>query len=178
MMLWLLGMLFFRAANVSEAFGYLSQIFVADFLPSSMSFFLKYKFLFFFIFVLMIIEWFNRKREFGLEISHWKIRPLRWGVYYSLVLFVAICRRATRLYLFSILTMEGKLLETINQVRINSGLSKVESITPDMNLKNDLELDSISIAELIASIDVVFDTDINSEGMVETVGDIQNRLSL
>ena len=74
--------------------------------------------------------------------------------------------------------MEGKLLETINQVRINSGLSKVESITPDMNLKNDLELDSISIAELIASIDVVFDTDINSEGMVETVGDIQNRLSL
>ena len=47
-----------------------------------------------------------------------------------------------------------------------------------MNLKNDLELDSISIAELIASIDVVFDTDINSEGMVETVGDIQNRLSL
>ena len=74
--------------------------------------------------------------------------------------------------------MEGKLLETINQVRINSGLSMVESITPDMNLKNDLELDSISIAELIASIDVVFDTDINSEGMVETVGDIQNRLSL
>ena len=73
--------------------------------------------------------------------------------------------------------MESKLLEVVNTVLRNAGIPPVDELTADMDLKKDLELDSISVAELIASIDVAFDTDINAEGMIEKVGDIQNRLT-
>ena len=85
---WLLGMLFFRATNVGQGFAYLGNIFSNQFLPESMSIFLIYRFIFFFIPFLMLIEWFQRKRDFGLAIGHWKLAPLRWGLYYGLILIM------------------------------------------------------------------------------------------
>ncbi len=73
--------------------------------------------------------------------------------------------------------MQEKLLSVINSVLSNSGLDKITQLNPNADLRNDLELDSISLAELVALIDNRFGVDINAEGMIETVGDIQNRLS-
>lgn len=72
--------------------------------------------------------------------------------------------------------MKEKLLTIINEIRTNSGLPLVDSLEAEMDLRKDLELDSISIAELIASVDMAFNADINAKGMVETVGDIFNRV--
>ncbi len=66
-----------------------------------------------------------------------------------------------------------KLLNIINQVLKNSGLGEVEELKPEQNLKDDLGMDSIIIAELVATVDVAFDSDINSNGMVQTIKDIQ-----
>ena len=88
MMFWLLGMLFFRAESVTHALSMLSAFSINDFLPESLSYFLSYKMILFFIFFMLGIEWINRKKEFGLDIANWSFRPLRWSVYYVLIFCV------------------------------------------------------------------------------------------
>lgn len=66
-----------------------------------------------------------------------------------------------------------KLLNIINQVLKNSGLGEVAELKPEQHLKDDLGMDSIIIAELVATVDVAYDSDINSNGMVQTISDIQ-----
>jgi len=68
--------------------------------------------------------------------------------------------------------MEEKIFNIINQVRKNSGLEAIADINKDLDLREDLELDSISIAELITMIDNSFDVDINAGVLLKTVGDI------
>ena len=72
--------------------------------------------------------------------------------------------------------MSRSLLDIVNEVRNNSGLDSLEKIGTDLNLKEDIELDSISMAELIALIDVNFNVDVNADGMVQTIGDIESQL--
>ena len=74
--------------------------------------------------------------------------------------------------------MNNKLLEVVNTVRKNSGLESIDVLNDELHLKDDLEFDSISIAELIASIDVAFNIDINSDGMIQTIGDIKKVLPI
>ena len=73
--------------------------------------------------------------------------------------------------------MEQKLLKIINQVLENSGLDLLDNLTDQTSLRDDLQLDSISMAELIASVDIAFNADINAGEMVETLGDIKNKIS-
>ncbi len=72
--------------------------------------------------------------------------------------------------------MDSKLVEILNTVRVNSGLSPLASYSKDLDLRDDLEFDSISIAELVASVDITFNSNVNEDGMVQTVGDIQDKL--
>ena len=72
--------------------------------------------------------------------------------------------------------MDSKLVELLNTVRINSGLSPLESYSKELDLRDDLELDSISIAELVASVDISFNANVNEDGMVQTIGDIQDKI--
>jgi acyl carrier protein len=73
--------------------------------------------------------------------------------------------------------MDKRLLFVLNSVLNNAGLDTINTLEPAATLRDDLELDSISIAELIASIDVEFDVDINEGEMVQTIGDIMDKLS-
>lgn len=50
-------------------------------------------------------------------------------------------------------------------------------IVPEMNLRNDFGLDSFSLAELTVYIEDEFGTDIFEEGIINTVGEIYNKLS-
>ena len=72
--------------------------------------------------------------------------------------------------------MEEKLLNIFNTVRKNSGLTNLDQLEDSHNLKDDLELDSISIAELIASIDVAFEVDINSNELIQSVADVKKSI--
>jgi len=69
-----------------------------------------------------------------------------------------------------------KLKTIINTVLTNIGLDAVEELRPEMDLRDDLQIDSISFAELIVHIDEEFGIDVNSDGQVNTVGDIQKQL--
>ena len=47
--------------------------------------FIEISYTIFFIVLLQLIDWIQRKRDFGLEISNIKYRAIRWGIYISFV---------------------------------------------------------------------------------------------
>lgn len=72
--------------------------------------------------------------------------------------------------------MEEKLLELFNEVLYNNGLPKIEELKADIHLRNDLDFDSINLAELTVRIEDKFEVDIFEDGLVETVGEILDKL--
>ncbi len=72
--------------------------------------------------------------------------------------------------------MENKVLEIINEIRIAKGLSVVENLTSEMSLRNDLGLTSFDLAELTVKIEDEFDLDIFEDGLVNTIGEIFEKL--
>jgi len=82
----LIAWVFFRAVSVVEAFSYLKQmIFGFNFgFPS-----VDIKPLLF-IFILIVVEWLQRTKQYGLELSGVKNTPIRWVFYivvFCLILF-------------------------------------------------------------------------------------------
>lgn len=53
-----------------------------------------------------------------------------------------------------------------------------ERIAEDTNLRNDLQLDSLELAELTVRIEDEFQIDIFEDGIVETVGEVFKKLAL
>ena len=72
--------------------------------------------------------------------------------------------------------MSEKLLKIINSIKKNKQDNPVESLTEEMRLREDLNLDSFDLAELTVKIEDEFDIDIFEEGLVLTVGEILNKL--
>lgn len=72
--------------------------------------------------------------------------------------------------------METKILEIINQIRINKGENKLLSIKHTDALREDLGLDSFDLAELTVHIEVEYDIDIFKDGMVSCIEEIYNKL--
>ncbi len=72
--------------------------------------------------------------------------------------------------------MQEKLIEIIQKIRTESGLPEITEFKEEMSLKDDLDIDSISMAQLIAEIDQNFKVDINAAGPVQTFGEILSRL--
>jgi len=68
------------------------------------------------------------------------------------------------------------LLKIINTVLENRGKNKVESIKPEQNLRNDFGFDSLDLAELTVRIEAEFDVDIFEDGLIHTVGQINEKL--
>ncbi|MFT3918506.1 acyl carrier protein [Cloacibacterium sp.] len=72
--------------------------------------------------------------------------------------------------------MNEKLLKIINSIKKNKQDKPVESLTQEMRLREDLNLDSFDLAELTIKIEDEFDIDIFEDGLVLTVGEILNKL--
>lgn len=72
--------------------------------------------------------------------------------------------------------MENKILEIINSIRESKGLTPKNLLSPDDNLRDDLELTSFDLAELTVKIEDVYDIDIFEDGLVSTVGEIIEKL--
>ncbi|GCD78811.1 acyl carrier protein [Schleiferia thermophila] len=73
--------------------------------------------------------------------------------------------------------MESKLLEIFNVVLRNRGRSEVSQLTENTHLRSDLGLDSLDLAELTVRIESEYGIDIFEEGIVNTVGEIVNKLN-
>ncbi|MBO4874547.1 MAG: acyl carrier protein [Bacteroidales bacterium] len=65
-----------------------------------------------------------------------------------------------------------KLQLIINSIRKGKNLPELEDITPEMNLRSDLEFTSFDLAELTVKIEDEFDVDIFEDGLVNTIGEI------
>jgi acyl carrier protein len=69
-----------------------------------------------------------------------------------------------------------ELLDIINIVLENKGRAILLTVKPNDDLRNDLGLDSLDLAELTVRIESEFDIDIFENGLVKTVGEIQDKL--
>ena len=72
--------------------------------------------------------------------------------------------------------MQDKLLSILNDTMQSVGLDAIETLDTNADLRDDLQIDSITFAELIVNIDEAFSCNINAEGQVNTVGDILEQL--
>lgn len=74
-------------------------------------------------------------------------------------------------------SMVQDLLSVINEVRINKQLDKLPSLRPEMRLREDIAFESLDLAELTVRIDEKFGVDVFADGLVHTVGEIQEKIT-
>ena len=72
--------------------------------------------------------------------------------------------------------MKKDLLEIINEVIADSG-NKVDILNPEMDLRNDLGMDSMNLAYLTVLIEDEYGIDIFADGFVSKVSQILNKLN-
>ena len=72
--------------------------------------------------------------------------------------------------------MEQKVLEIINDIRASKELAPVDKLNANDNLRTDLGLTSFDLAELTVKIEDEFDIDIFEDGLVNTVGEVYEKL--
>lgn len=70
------------------------------------------------------------------------------------------------------------LLEIINTVLENRGKSTVLELENNQSLRNDIGFDSLDLAELTVRIEAEYDIDIFEDGIVNTIGEVKNRLKI
>lgn len=65
-----------------------------------------------------------------------------------------------------------ELLDIVNEMREEAGKTTIEKLELSMDLRDDLELDSLMLAELTVRVEDEFDIDIFEDGIIQTIGDI------
>ena len=73
--------------------------------------------------------------------------------------------------------MENKILQFINEIRAAKNLAQITNLNPEEKLRDDLEFTSFDLAELTVKIEDEFDIDIFEDGLVETVGEVIDKLT-
>lgn len=72
--------------------------------------------------------------------------------------------------------MEQIVLDIINEIRAAKELAPIEAVSAETKLREDLSLTSFDLAELTVKIEDKFDIDIFEDGLVNTVGEILEKL--
>ncbi|MGJ3234264.1 MBOAT family O-acyltransferase [Marivirga sp.] len=94
--------IFFRAENVSHAINYLSTIFSVSIFEPIQFQTLNLNFsLIPIIIVFILIEWLGRENEFAIEkiFNKW-YRPVRWGVYYTIIAIILVYSGAQQDFIY------------------------------------------------------------------------------
>jgi len=84
-----IGLTFFRADSIGQAFMYLSEIFRGNFFGVP-DLFDKYFYLnmFFLLGIMLIVEWKQRNKQHGLDLSDIKSHFLKYAIYYALIAII------------------------------------------------------------------------------------------
>ncbi len=69
------------------------------------------------------------------------------------------------------------LKKIINTVLKNKGKKEAASIDENSHLRNHIGLDSLDLAELTVRIEAEYDVDIFEDGIVNTVGEIMQKIN-
>jgi acyl carrier protein len=72
--------------------------------------------------------------------------------------------------------MKAQLILIINTVLTNNDLKNLEELDSNLDLQNDLNMDSIVLAELTVRIEDQFDVDVFEDGMIHTIGDLLEKI--
>lgn len=70
-----------------------------------------------------------------------------------------------------------KLKEIVNTVLKNREKTPIENISEEMSLRNDIGMDSLDLAELTVRIEAEYDVDVFSDGIVDTIGEINSKIN-
>ena len=73
--------------------------------------------------------------------------------------------------------MEKKILGIMNTVLDNRTKKKLTTLSHEMHLRNDIGFDSLDLAELTVRIEAEYDIDIFEDGIVNTVGEVLEKLN-
>jgi acyl carrier protein len=73
--------------------------------------------------------------------------------------------------------MEKKILGILNIVLENRGKRNVIEFHPNLDLRKDLELDSLDLAELTVRLESEFDIDIFENGNTSTLKEVMEKLT-
>jgi acyl carrier protein len=71
----------------------------------------------------------------------------------------------------------NNIITLINVVLKNRGKSEIQNITENSHLRNDIGFDSLDLAELTVRIEAAYNVDIFEDGIVDTVGEILQKIS-
>lgn len=74
--------------------------------------------------------------------------------------------------------MKDKVLEIINEVRVNNGMGRLEDVSADDSLRDDIGFNSFDLAELTVKIEDATGTDVFEDGVIDTVGQLYQRLGI
>lgn len=72
--------------------------------------------------------------------------------------------------------MEEQLLNIINTVLKNRGKNTISIIKKNTNIRKDIDFDSLDLAELTVRIEADFNVDVFEDGIVNTVGEIIQKI--
>lgn len=80
----LVGWIIFRANNITDAWHYISRMFTNFSFTGP----LLYKASFFWIFIMLLVEWFQRNKSHAFSLSEsgvLRYRAVRWSIYYAII---------------------------------------------------------------------------------------------
>lgn len=69
------------------------------------------------------------------------------------------------------------LLTILNQVRENKGLPAIAAYDRTLRLREDIGFESLDLAELTVRIEEKFSVDVFADGLVQTAGEIEDKIS-
>lgn len=72
--------------------------------------------------------------------------------------------------------MEEKLLKIINEMISSKGIQPLVEIKRGYSFRNDLGFDSFDLAELTVRVEDVFGIDIFEDGLVNTLGEVEDKI--
>ncbi len=72
--------------------------------------------------------------------------------------------------------MMEKLLIIFNEMLEEAGQDQLDKLEASMSLRDELNMDSLMLAELTVRIEDEFEVDIFEDGIVQTVGEIVSKL--
>lgn len=73
--------------------------------------------------------------------------------------------------------MEEKVKGIINKILERKKIQPLKELNYGLSLRNDLDMDSLDLAELTVRIEDEFGIDVFEDGIVDTIGEIMQKIS-
>lgn len=73
--------------------------------------------------------------------------------------------------------MEVKLKEIINKILEKKGKEPLKELRIDLSLRNDLDMDSLDLAEFTVRVEDEFGVDVFEDGIIDTIEDVIKKIS-